>query len=915
FAQLPHTRLGTLFPPGGQAGTTFEVRVSGEQDLEYDAAPQLVFDHAGITAEPIMDAAGAWQGNAFRVTAAADVPPGRYEARIAGYYGASNPRTFRIEARPTVSEVTDATATATVALTADSAVYGRIETAADVDVFSFAGEEGKTVVVRCAAASLDAPLQPVVELAAPNGRRIGFAGGAFRGDVMLPIVLPASGEYRIKLTDASYRGGADFVYRLEVATRLVIASVFPPAGVPGQSGTFSLTGYNLPGGEPVAGSEPMVRKSVEITLPTDPTTQPRSPLLNPPQTVVAGFDYVFRDGGDADPVPVFFAPQPLVAETEPNDEATAAQKIATPAEIAGRFEVPNDVDRFVFDAKQGEALYVEAFARRYESSADPVIVIDQITAADGTPSEKQIAAADDIAENLAPNAFDTLTDDPLVRFEAPADGSYRVSVRDRYFASRGGPLLDYRLSIRKPAPDFQLAVVPLYRDKADAPPAPGALDVRKGESVAVGVYLFRRDGFSGPVTVNAEGLPAGVTTRGVTIAEGQTSASLVFTAAGDTAVAHAPIKVLGAAAIAGPDGAAQQVRHEARAGTLVRGGPSQAVESRLAAGLMLSVLEESIPFRVGGEGGVVRVGQGSQILLPLNTERHAGYAEPVTVAAEGLPADSKVTAEVKPFAVELPSQFARLVVDPTAPPRTYLVSLKGTAKIDVARFPLRLKKAKAAQEVATQALAQAEEALKQATAAREQATKTVEAVEAFSKTAVASLAAQAAAAVEATKAASTAIETTFKAAEEHRKQTEAAKQAADKIAAEAEKASAPQKIDYASPAPQVALTIVPAPATFAVAAPNGGQIKRGEAVEVKVTATRQNGFAGPIELTLALPPGVVGLTAEPVALPADQTEATLRISAAPEAAEGDVVFPAVRATSDHNGPVLIDVPIALKVVP
>ncbi|MFM8479525.1 MAG: hypothetical protein ACKOEO_27365, partial [Planctomycetaceae bacterium] len=56
FAQLPQTRITSLFPPGAQRGTTLEVVVGGGTDL--DEVDQLVFSHPGITAAQKKDAAG-----------------------------------------------------------------------------------------------------------------------------------------------------------------------------------------------------------------------------------------------------------------------------------------------------------------------------------------------------------------------------------------------------------------------------------------------------------------------------------------------------------------------------------------------------------------------------------------------------------------------------------------------------------------------------------------------------------------------------------------------------------------------------------------------------------------------------------------------------------------------------------------
>ena len=57
MAQLPVTRLATVFPPGGQAGTTFEVALTG---ADLDDASQLLFSHPNISGKPrIIEATGA----------------------------------------------------------------------------------------------------------------------------------------------------------------------------------------------------------------------------------------------------------------------------------------------------------------------------------------------------------------------------------------------------------------------------------------------------------------------------------------------------------------------------------------------------------------------------------------------------------------------------------------------------------------------------------------------------------------------------------------------------------------------------------------------------------------------------------------------------------------------------------------
>src|SRR5207245_6645837 len=91
-ATPPSTRLSILSPPGGQAGTTFEVAVTG---ADLDETNQLYFSHTSITAkQKLSEKTGEPDPNRFLVTIGAQVPPGSYEARLVGRFGASNPRGF-----------------------------------------------------------------------------------------------------------------------------------------------------------------------------------------------------------------------------------------------------------------------------------------------------------------------------------------------------------------------------------------------------------------------------------------------------------------------------------------------------------------------------------------------------------------------------------------------------------------------------------------------------------------------------------------------------------------------------------------------------------------------------------------------------------------------------------------------------
>ncbi|MFK7779170.1 MAG: hypothetical protein QM501_13775, partial [Gimesia sp.] len=116
-----------------------------------------------------------------------------------------------------------------------------------------------------------------------------------------------------------------------------------------------------------------------------------------------------------------------------------------------------------------------------------------------------------------------------------------------------------------------------------------------------------------------------------------------------------------------------------------------------------------------------------------------------------------------------------------------------------------------------------------------------------------------------------------------------------------------------APSTPLVIRVRPAPITMTLAVPGGGALKKGAAIDVKATIKRVNGFKGPVELTLPLPPGVKGITAVAVQIPADKITATIQIKASPEATEGDLANLVVQAKAKFQGEALVDATIKLKV--
>src|SRR5258706_4337925 len=88
---------------------------------------------------------------------------------------------------------------------------------------------------------------------------------------------------------------------------------------------------------------------------------------------------------------------------------------------------------------------------------------------------------------------------------------------------------------------------------------PGSSGVRADGNQYLDVFLFRYDGFTGAVTLTAEGLPAGVTCLPAVVNMGMKQGQFVLSAAANAAPFNGTINVKATATING-----QQVVREAR---------------------------------------------------------------------------------------------------------------------------------------------------------------------------------------------------------------------------------------------------------------------------------------------------------------------------------------------------------------
>ena len=174
--------------------------------------------------------------------------------------------------------------------------------------------------------------------------------------------------------------------------------------------------------------------------------------------------------------------------------------LTIPTTVNGRLQTPGDVDVFAFDAKQKEKIALELQSAELDFPTDGVLAIFD-------DKGKQLVELDDSKTSR----------DPSLRFTAPADGRYFVSLRDR--SGGGGVEYVYRLQLS--------ALRPELTARANA----ASLYVSTGQTVNLPVLVERVDGLADELEVTAEGMPAGVTVASVAVpAKTPGTVQLPFTA-------------------------------------------------------------------------------------------------------------------------------------------------------------------------------------------------------------------------------------------------------------------------------------------------------------------------------------------------------------------------------------------------
>lgn len=658
WAELPSPRFDRLTPLGISAGSSVEVEIAG---ADIEDVKTLLFDHPGFKAEHLKD-------RRFRVTVGADVPVGTYDVRLLGRFGVSNPRLFAVSHGLTEvaeKEPNNEAASAQI-LAVNSAVNGMSDGNGE-DNFRFPVKKGQRVVIECQAGKLDSRMDATLALHAADGKPVASNSDYFGRDPLIDFLAPQDGEYVITVHDLSFRGGHP--YRLIVSDHPQVENVFPRAVQAGQATEFTVYGRNLGGNAKPSSwriqDVPLDEYQEKVTPPADllalgsyrffehPTNH--SVLPTAATCTLTGFQFQPRPKGiAADTVPLLVVDTPVSLEIEPNDEAGKPQQIQLPAVISGRFDRPRDADWYEFEAPENGSYAFEVYCERIAGRADPYLVV---TDDKGT----RVSELDDFGQRM--NAFDGHLRDPSGTVNLTGKRRYRVLVQDRY--RRGGARFQYVLVIRKARPDFYVSVIHHQN------PGPSGTTIGRGGATYLDVIIHFKDGFRGPVTLTAEGLPAGMHALPTTIHD--TRGVFVLWADTDAPDWVGPIKLV-ATAKAGETTLRREVRPYTRVWNEANLGSSRPTRE------LVPAVRESAPFALQFASERLETKAGSKVEVKLRVDRHwQDFKNMMTVSPLAFPGRIRMSNAVIP--ADKSEVSITLEVQPGNPAGEYTLSVSGQAQV------------------------------------------------------------------------------------------------------------------------------------------------------------------------------------------------------------------------------------------
>jgi hypothetical protein len=619
-----------ISPISVQRGDTVELTLTGANLAD----PLAIWTSLSSAKVTIPTDANNGKDNAklrVRLEVPRDASMGFHSLRVATARGMSNFRLFCVDDLPTVPQIESNRNRATPQIIPVSCVVlGRVN-AETSDWYKITVPANQRLSFEILGRRLGSAFDPQLTLHdLGSGKPIPGAHSndapGCQTDPRLTFTFKHAGDYLIEVRDVLYRGGADFHYCLRIGDFPCATTPIPMAAKRGSKVTVHFAGPNVEAVPPV-----------ELQVPSDP-------MLDTIWVTPQG-----ANGMHGWPVALALSDVEELVEHEPNNDPAHANRIPIPCGITGRFQEKGDIDHYVFSAKKGERLVIDAMTFDLNS---PTEVFMTIKDAKGG----QLAAMNPMAA-------------PHLDFTAPADGDYTLSVEHLYYW--GGPTESYHLAIKPYEPDFALD---LRLDRWDA---------AQGGTVMIPVMLSARRDYNGPIEVNIIG-QEGISGH-ATISQGQAASPGPPAAAPPTVMVPVTVKpqvstggysllVQGKAVINGkPIVHYASVRIPASQNLAGLAYPPRFVDTQIG-----FAVTEKAPFTLAAKFDATEYLRGGPANVTITATRDPGFTEEVSLSATGLPAN--VTPALKSIPKGQNEVKAQLNAAANAPLGQFGITFTGTAK-------------------------------------------------------------------------------------------------------------------------------------------------------------------------------------------------------------------------------------------
>ena len=500
-----------LIPPGGQRGSKVIVKCEG------NFAWPVQVEAKGV------DVAVTPESGKLEVSIPADLAADRAWIRVYNSEGTSLPLPFLIGSLPELEEVepNDVLRNAQTLPQSQITINGRFENGV-VDCYRVELTKGDTLVVAMQANHLlGAPLDGVLQVVSADGFVLAENHDDVRLDPLVAYAVPRTGVYFVRAAafpaapraDVNFAGRANYLYRLTITNGPFLLTTRPTTVSNVGPQRVQAVGWNLAEDLRI----PVLPLGHTTARSSEFAEQEGSSGLRIPAGARLG---IVHADGMAGSARVRMLPE-NVAIQMPTNDGSAPTELKLPAALTGWLKTANQQGIYKCTLTKGQPLVVVVESSRIDSLLDPAVTLTG-------PSGAVIPE---------PWVSGQPQKDALLTYVAPADGDYILTIRDPYHMDTLRRC--YRLSAWIEEPDFELAL------------ASDSILVSAEKPTELAIQVTRRTGMDpsgnvGPITIEAVGLPAGVTAEPVVSeSSGGTAAAVKLQISSTGPNSSGPIQVVG----------------------------------------------------------------------------------------------------------------------------------------------------------------------------------------------------------------------------------------------------------------------------------------------------------------------------------------------------------------------------------